>query len=98
MPFRLPLDDREPNQEAAKLSPDNAQLELWRAQAQRDHLLISDRDMAKAEGSAILAERSRILWNPYTGEFRTMEISDRYKSGDYLRMDGDTLTRLIKGD
>jgi hypothetical protein len=98
MAFRLPHDDREPNPEAAKLSPDNAQLELWRAQLQRDHNLISDKEMTKVEGSAMLATRSRVLWNPFTGEFRTVEISDKYKSGDYLKIEGDKLTRLIKGD
>ena len=98
MPFRLPL-DREPNPEAAKVNPDSAQTQLWLAQAQRDHGSISDKEMAKIEGAcARPASRSRVLWNPYTGEFRTKEIAEHYKSGDYLQIGSDGLITRMLGD
>ncbi len=76
-----------------------AQFHLWLAQAQRDVRSISDREMAKMEGVASMsATRSRMLFNPFTGEFRTEEIADHYKSGDYLRIDAERkITQLITG-
>lgn len=95
----LPLDNREPNPEAAVLSPEMAQYHLDLARAQRDHNNISDKEMAKMEGAAgMLATRSRTLWNPFTGQFRTVELSNRYKSGDYLTITPAELSRLITGE
>ncbi len=96
MPKTLPLDDKEPSPEAALLSPEMAQYHLWLAQAQRDHGRISDKEMAKVEGVAsIPATRSRMLWNPFTGQFRSAEIADHYKSGAYLEISENGTTRQI---
>ena len=97
MSLRLPLDNREANPEAASTCSEIAQIELWRAQSQRDAGLISDRHMAKVEDAARpRLPRARVLWNPFTGEFRTRLIADFYKSGDYLRIDeAGMLTRIM---
>ena len=88
MSLRLPLDQFEPTPEAAEISPDCAQLQLWLARAQRDSGLITDKKMANIEAVAVTpARKSRLLWNPYTGEFRNAEIDAHYRSGDYLRHD-----------
>jgi hypothetical protein len=69
-------------------NPDMAQIHLWRAQALRDRGQISDCEMAKVEGvTAGGAKRARLLWNPYTGEFRTVEIAERYRCGDFYHED-----------
>jgi hypothetical protein len=95
---RLPFQDREPSIQAIA-DPSSAAFQLMLAQHQRDHGNISDRAMAKVEGHAtILASRARLLWNPFTGEFRTKELSDLYRSGDYLRIDErDGSTKLVHG-
>jgi hypothetical protein len=69
----LPLENREPNTHAA-IDPSMAQFHLWLAQAQRDHGRISDAEMTRMEAAAqSLASRSRVMFNPFTGEIRRME-------------------------
>jgi hypothetical protein len=82
----LSIDDREPRPDAAILNPEIAQFHLWLAQAQRDHNRISDREMMKMEGAAgMLASRSRVMWNPITGEIRTFgEIESRFDPENFL--------------
>lgn len=63
--------------------PNMAQIHLWRAQALRDRGRISDHEMSKVEGVTGNAKRARLLWNPFTGEFRSAEIADHYRSGDF---------------
>ena len=68
----LPFKDREPNSEAV-INPSMAQYHLWLAQIQRDHGKLSDREMARMEGKAsMLAQRSRTIFNPFTGEIRIL--------------------------
>src|SRR5215475_670552 len=91
-------EDIEPcSDETVMRNPDMAQFHLWHAQAQRDCGNISDKEMAKVEAVAsIPAFRSRVLWNPFTGEFRNVEIANFYKSGDYLRIDNEgRITRML---
>lgn len=73
--------------DAIGINPDMAQIHLWRAQALRDRGQISDREMSKVEGVTCNAKRARLLWNPFTGEFRTVEIAERYRSGDFYHED-----------
>lgn len=80
------LDDREPRPDAAVLNPEIAQFHLWLAQAQRDYGRISDHEMMRMEGAAgLLATKSRVMWNPITGEVRAFcEIEDRFDQDNVL--------------
>ncbi len=79
-------------------SPDMAQFHLWRAQHLRDHGRLGGNELAKIEGTVgQLAPRARLLWNPFTNEFRTAELDKHYRSGDFLRGDVDTTRNLISG-
>jgi len=91
------LDGREPDPRCVT-NPDMAQYQLWLAQAQRDHGMISDREMEKMEGATgLMIPHARILWNPFTGEFRTQRIAKHYKTKEYLNADNynGSHTRLI---
>jgi hypothetical protein len=69
----LSLDGRAPSIEAI-CDPSSAQLQLWLAQAQRDCRNIGDSEMAKMErAAAALAKRSRVMFNPFTGEIRKVD-------------------------
>lgn len=89
-------EDIEPCSDPAVMrNPDMAQISLWHAQAQRDCGIISSKELAKVEGVAsVPASRARLLYNPFTGEFRTAEISNHYKSGDYLNIHDGTVRFL----
>ncbi len=81
---------------AVGMSPDMAQLHLWRAHFLRDHGSFSDNEMTHVEGAAgALASRARLLWNPFTNEFRTAAIDKHYRSGDFLRGDIDVTRNII---
>jgi hypothetical protein len=57
------------------MDPSNAQFHLWLRQMQRDHGVISDKEMAIAESvAAPMAQRSRTIFNPFTGEIRRENI------------------------
>lgn len=65
----IPIPDRMP----LMGSMDDAQawLNLKMAEAQRDHKMISDREMATVERALQpRARRARTLYNPFTGEIR----------------------------
>jgi len=69
----LPFKDREPNPEAV-INPSMAQFQLWLAQAHRDHGNFSGRELERMEGVAQrLAQRSQTIFNPFTGEVRTLD-------------------------
>ena len=66
----IPHQDKEFSPDAI-LDPSSAQVQLWLAQMKRDHGDMSGREMAAAERIAQpQARRSRILYNPFTGEIR----------------------------
>src|SRR5260370_34389531 len=69
------LDGREPSIPAI-LDPSSAQFQLWLAQAQRGQGNLSGREMAKVVLAAqSMARRSRVMFNPFTGEERKVELS-----------------------
>ena len=69
----LPFEDREVNLDAA-LDPSSAQFQLWLAQMKRDHGDISGKEMGKVETVAQpMAQRSRTMFNPFTGEIRKVD-------------------------
>jgi hypothetical protein len=68
-------EDREFNPQAV-LDPSSAQIQLFLAQMKRDHGDMSGREMEQAEiAAAPQAARSRVLYNPFTGEFRREFLS-----------------------
>lgn len=95
----LPLDDCDVDVVAAiGTSPDMAQFHLWRAQHLRDHGRLGGNELAKIEGAVgTLAPRARLIWNPFTNEFRTAELDKHYRSGDFLRADIDVTRSIIFG-
>ncbi len=55
--------------------PSSAQIQLWMAQARRDHGMISDHEMSIVEGVAgAQARKSIAMFNPFTGEYRKVEF------------------------
>jgi hypothetical protein len=67
-------EDKEVNASAV-LDPTSAQIQMWLAQAKRDHGDLSGRELGKIEGLiGGAAKRSRTLYNPFTGEIRKVEI------------------------
>ncbi len=66
--------DRPLNMDAI-LDPSSAQMQLWLAKMKRDHNQISGREMAQVEQHAApLAKKAKTIYNPFTGEFRRVEI------------------------
>ena len=83
------LDEREPNPQAAVTNPSMAQFHLWLAQAQRDHGNISGRDMARMEYAASrMAARSQTMFNPFTGEVRTLNSNDEIEAPSSVFLGG----------
>lgn len=78
------LEGREPNPEAAVLSPSGARFQLWLAEAQHDAGDYSNRELSRMERVAKgLARKATVLFNPFTGEIR-VERQLYYGGSDLL--------------
>lgn len=61
------------------LDPSAAQLQLWHAQSQRDHGMISGKELAIVEKLTNKeATKARTIYNPYTGEIRKAYLPEWY--------------------
>ena len=77
----IPTIDRDPLERLDELVQESssAQIQLWHAQSQRDHGMISDKELAIVEKLAgQVAGQSRSIYNPYTGELRKVFLPDWY--------------------
>lgn len=80
-PDRKPFYDQEKEaKEFLITDPTSAQIQLWQAQSQRDHGLISARNMEEVERlTKPQAEKCVCLYNPFTGKINRMRRDEFYK-------------------
>jgi len=81
-PDRHPLHERpKEEKEYLSLDPSSAQLQLWQAQTQRDHGLITAKNMEQVElMMKSQAEKSVCIYNPFTGQVRREKAADFYRN------------------
>jgi hypothetical protein len=66
--------DKEPRFDAI-IDPSSAQFHLWLAEVKNDHGDLSARELGRIETKVSgLASRARVMWNPFTGEFRKVSF------------------------